>query len=76
MHTKSSTSKLARKLYSLRMAAGLTQVELAIAADVSIQTVAGIEQGKRKGSPRTLRQLAHALGIDPAELRSITPSRS
>lgn len=76
MHTKSSTSKLARKLYALRMAAGLTQVELAIAADVSIQTVAGIEQGKRKGSPRTLRQLANALGKDPAELRSITPSRS
>lgn len=76
MQSKASPSKLARTLYALRTAAGLTQVELAVTADVSIQTVAGIEQGKRRGSARTLRKLARALGVEASELRPAPTSRS
>lgn len=63
-----ATSALARKVKSLRLAAGLTQVELAVKADLSLQTIAGIEQGHRSGSPRTLRKLASAFGKKPTEL--------
>lgn len=64
---------LSRKLQALRRAAGLTQVELAWRSDLSLQTVAGLEQGHRTGSPRTLRKLARALAVP---LSDLLPSRS
>lgn len=59
---------LSARLVKLRTARGLTQIELAIAARLSLQTVAGIEQGTRQGSPSTRRKLATALGVKPSEL--------
>ena len=66
-------SPLAKKLQALRRSAGLTQVELAWRSDLSIQTVAGLEQGHRTGSPRTLRKLARALAVPISALLASRP---
>jgi transcriptional regulator with XRE-family HTH domain len=54
---------LATRLKALRMAAGLTQQELAHEAKLSISLLAQLEQGRKK-DPRvsTILSLAHALG--------------
>jgi transcriptional regulator with XRE-family HTH domain len=53
----------------LRAAAGLTQMQLAVAAGVSLSLVTAVEQGI-SGDPRmsTLRALAGALGVTVDEL--------
>lgn len=59
----------AQRLQSLREAAGLSQQELAVRADLSMSLVAKMEQGK-KADPRlsTLLALAHALDRSPGAL--------
>ncbi len=55
-------------LGAVRRSRGLTQQELAHLAGVSANTVRLLE-GERRGSyPVTLRKLAAALGVPPAEL--------
>jgi transcriptional regulator with XRE-family HTH domain len=64
------------RLKSLREAAGLSQQEVAMRADLSLSLVAKLEQGK-KGDPRasTLLALAEALGVKPgAILENLFPS--
>jgi transcriptional regulator with XRE-family HTH domain len=66
---KTKPESLASRVRRLRDLAGLTQFELAVAADVAHATVSAIEQGRRCGSARTCRKLAKALGVEPEELR-------
>jgi transcriptional regulator with XRE-family HTH domain len=54
-------------LASLRLAAALSQRELAKKAGVSYVTVARLEGG-RNAHPRTIRKLAAALKVSPGEL--------
>lgn len=67
-------SPIALRLKRLRLAASLTQFELAMRADVSPTTVAALEQGTTRGSPRIVRKIARALGKAPSDLSG--PSRT
>jgi transcriptional regulator with XRE-family HTH domain len=60
---------ISRRLKALREAAGLSQQEVAMRADLSLSLVAKMEQGK-KADPRasTLLALAQALGVRPGEI--------
>jgi transcriptional regulator with XRE-family HTH domain len=55
-------------LKAARQKAGLTQNELAKLAGVGRGTVYRLETLERGGYPRTLRRLARALGVTPAQL--------
>jgi transcriptional regulator with XRE-family HTH domain len=55
-------------LLAARLAAALTQGELAARAGTSRSTVAYLEAGTRRARPRTVRALARALGVAPAAL--------
>jgi transcriptional regulator with XRE-family HTH domain len=55
-------------LRTARLAAGLTQMKLAIKAGVSIPTVQNMESGKRM-SRSTVERLALALGCKPSTLQ-------
>ncbi|MGF1472007.1 MAG: helix-turn-helix domain-containing protein [Rubrobacteraceae bacterium] len=54
-------------LRRLRLEAALTQRELATQAGVSQDLITRVENG-RKPHPTTVRKLAAALGVEPAEL--------
>ena len=56
------------KLKTLREARFLSHRELAERAGVSPTTVLNLEAGKAEPQRRTVRKLAQALGVDPAEL--------
>lgn len=60
---------IAARIKELREAAGLSQQEVAMRADLSMSLVAKIEQGK-KGDPRasTLLALSEALSVPPGRL--------
>lgn len=51
-----------------RIAAGLTQEQLAFEAQIDLTYVGGIERGKRNPSVLVLARIAEALGIEPAKL--------
>src|SRR5215831_14539607 len=59
-----------------RMAAGLTQEELAERAGLSVQAIAALERGARR-SPRrdTMALLAQALALSPAERSLLEAAR-
>jgi len=56
------------KLRALREGKFLSHRELATKAGVSPTTVLNLEAGKAEAQRRTVRKLARALGVDPAEL--------
>jgi transcriptional regulator with XRE-family HTH domain len=56
------------KLTELREARFLSHRELAKRAGVSPQTVLNLEAGKTEAQRRSIRKLAEALGVDPADL--------
>ncbi len=62
--------ELGEQIATLREEQALTQVELAVAARISPSTLSQIESGKVP-SPHvgTVRKIARALGVEPAELR-------
>lgn len=55
----------------LRIQRGITQTELARAADVSTQTLNNIEKGRSQGSPINLAKLAGVLGVSIEELMGV-----
>jgi transcriptional regulator with XRE-family HTH domain len=55
-------------LRELRQERLLTQKELGEKAGVSKATIVGIEGGKIRPYPQTLRKLAEALGVEPSAL--------
>jgi len=59
----------AQALFDLRVASGLSQVELAKKTGVHSQTIASLEQGSRR-DPRisTVCDLAYGLDVEPGEL--------
>lgn len=56
------------KLKKLRDARFLSHRELAKIAGISPTTVLTLEAGKTEAQRRTIRKLAEALGVEPAEL--------
>jgi transcriptional regulator with XRE-family HTH domain len=60
---------ISRRIRDLREAAGLSQQDVAVKADLSMSLVAKLEQGK-KADPRasTLLALAKALAVPPGKL--------
>ena len=70
----------AGRLRDLRVAAGMTQEELALRAGLSPNAVSALERGKRRRPyPHTVRALAEALGLDEdgrAALLTSVPERN
>ncbi|MFJ3216381.1 ATP-binding protein [Kitasatospora sp. NPDC086801] len=61
-----------RLLAGHRVAAGLTQEELAAAAGVSLRAVGDMERGRTRGPQRrTVRALAEALGLDDVQAAAL-----
>lgn len=57
-----------KRLRELRESRVLSLSELEEASGVDRQTIWRIEVGRQGAQPRTIRKLAGALGVDPAEL--------
>ena len=60
--------QIGENLKRLRTLSALTQVELAEKAHVTPATVVRIERNQAEPHMSTIRKLAAALGVDPAEL--------
>ena len=60
--------KITLKVRACRLAAGLTQEQLAERADISQGMVAHIEAGRRTPSLEVLHRIARALGVQAGEL--------
>jgi DNA-binding XRE family transcriptional regulator len=59
---KSPDAPFAERLKSHRLAAGLTQPELARRAGVAVRSIAGYERGEVRPKGKTLARLARVLG--------------
>lgn len=68
------TETLGQRLKRLRERAGLTQAQLAAAADVPIGTLRGAEYDRREPLVSTAYKLALALGISLDELVGTVPA--
>jgi transcriptional regulator with XRE-family HTH domain len=60
------------QLRSLRLAAGLTQLDLAAQSGVTHESISRLELGTRSPRAATIRRLADALGVEPLELAGQT----
>jgi transcriptional regulator with XRE-family HTH domain len=60
-------SRAGARLRSLRLAAGLTQLELAARSGITHEAISRLELGNRAPRAETIRCLAAALGVEPAE---------
>lgn len=61
-------SQFGQRLSEVRHERGLTQEELARQANVALNTVARIENGRVEPNMSTLRKLAKALDVPPSRL--------
>ena len=68
LRTQSLMYKLGVKIRTLRKRAGLTQEQLAEAAEVSVNFIGYIERGERAVSIKTLDRIAKALEVTPRNL--------
>jgi transcriptional regulator with XRE-family HTH domain len=68
------TKLIARRIKTLREAAGLSQQEVAVRGELSLSLVAKLEQGK-KADPRasTLLALGRALSVKPGQILDDLP---
>jgi len=57
-----------RRLRELRVKRGLSQEQLAFAADLDRSYVGGVERGERNVSLQNIKKLARALGASVSEL--------
>ena len=55
-------------LWACRMAAGLTQRDLALAIGSNQATIHELERSLRSAYPKTVRKLCEALNVEPADL--------
>ena len=60
--------QLGAQVTSLRLAQGLTQVQLAERAEMTSDEVSRIERGAREPRFSTIERLAAALGVSPSDL--------
>jgi transcriptional regulator with XRE-family HTH domain len=63
-----SAGVLGVRVRHLRMLQALSQKELAEHAELSRGAIIHIEQGRRLPHPQSLRRIARALGVKPAQL--------
>jgi transcriptional regulator with XRE-family HTH domain len=56
------------QLRSLRLAAGLTQLDLAARSGITHEAISRLELGTRSPRSETIRRLSRALDVDPAEI--------
>jgi transcriptional regulator with XRE-family HTH domain len=56
------------RLREVREELGYTQRELAEKTGIALSTISGIETGKHRARPATLRKLADAMGVDIREI--------
>ena len=68
MGTMAAVVYIGERLKDLRIQRALTQEELAAKAGIGKNTVNRMERNLTEPRPSTLRKLAGALGVDPAEL--------
>ena len=68
MRTQSLVYKLGVRIRTLRKAAGLTQEQLAEAADISVNFIGYVERGQRAPSIQTLERIAQGLSVHPKDL--------
>jgi DNA-binding XRE family transcriptional regulator len=55
-------------LFACRMAAGVSQAELAERAQVARTTIRSLESGDRRAQATTFRRISEALDVTPADL--------
>jgi transcriptional regulator with XRE-family HTH domain len=68
MATLEAVVQIGEKLRQLRIERAMTQEELAQVAGIGKNTVNRLETNTTEPRPPTLRKLAQALEVDPAEL--------
>ena len=61
-----------KNVRSLRLAKGMTQEQLAFAAELDLTYIGGIERGRRNPSLLVMARIADALGATLAELIEIS----
>lgn len=61
-------SEFGLRVRDLRVSKGLSQMQLALAADLDPTYLSGVEQGRRNIGLVNIRVLAEALGVEPAVL--------
>jgi transcriptional regulator with XRE-family HTH domain len=66
---------LANGMKRLRRRLGMTQAQLAEAADLHVQYVSQVERDVRSPSMETIDAIANALGVTPAELFALGEGR-
>ncbi|MCX4321351.1 MAG: helix-turn-helix transcriptional regulator [Lachnospiraceae bacterium] len=57
------TEKIGVRVREMRIALGLSQEKLALKADIDRTYLAGVEQGKRNPSVKSLEKIINALGV-------------
>jgi transcriptional regulator with XRE-family HTH domain len=70
---RNETETLGQRLQRLRLAAGMTQAQLAEAAGVPVATLRGWEIDRREPGLRPAVQLARALGVTAEVLADTVP---
>ncbi len=68
LNTKEEQQKIISRLREEREKLGLSQLELAMRANISQNMVNYIETGKRTPSLDTFLKICHALNVNPASL--------
>jgi DNA-binding XRE family transcriptional regulator len=56
------------RLRELRQKKLMTQADLSVASKVAAHTISALETGIQEARPGTIKKLAEALGVEPAEL--------
>ncbi|MEV3870983.1 tetratricopeptide repeat protein [Streptomyces sp. NPDC049906] len=70
--TTTTEDRFGERLRALRTAAGLSQEQLAHTAGVSVRALAYMERGRTRGPQyKTVKALAHALGLDTEGTRDL-----
>lgn len=61
------TEKIGVRIKEIRNSLGLSQEKLALKADIDRTYLAGVEQGKRNPSIKSLEKIVEALGVSFSE---------